>query len=162
ALNLTGLQFITGINYVFPEGTLLGAGKFYVLVSNAALFAQHYPSVTIGGTYNKRLSNGGDKLTLVDASNAVGLSVTYGDAPPWPVVADGLGFSLVPTDPNAATDQNNALNWRASANPGGSPGADDPIPAASGVIINELLTHTDPPALDTIELYNTSGTAVDI
>jgi hypothetical protein len=50
-----------------------------------------------------------------------------------------------------------AENWRASAFPGGSPGADDPEPAVLPIYINELS-----PELDIVELYNPNTTAVDV
>ena len=43
---------------------------------------------------------------------------------------------------------------------GGSPGAASATP--SGVIVNEVLSHTDSPRKDSIELLNTSAVAVDI
>jgi hypothetical protein len=45
---------------------------------------------------------------------------------------------------------------------GGSPGSDDPNPTITPVVINELLTHTDLPAIDAIELFNPTASPVDI
>ena len=58
--------------------------------------------------------------------------------------------------------QDAASEWRASANADGSPGADDPVPGTAIVKVNEVLTHTDQPQRDMIELYNPGGQAVDI
>ena len=44
---------------------------------------------------------------------------------------------------------------------GGTPGRDGLL-SYNDVIINEVLTHTDPPASDSIELYNTTGLPIDI
>src|SRR5262249_27767091 len=56
----------------------------------------------------------------------------------------------------------NAANWRASTLLGGSPGADDPPSSVPAIWINEVLTHTDLPQLDSIELYNPNPFAVDV
>src|SRR5262249_66737 len=53
-------------------------------------------------------------------------------------------------------------NWRASSIIGGSPGTDDPSSTIPTVLINEALTHTDLPELDSIELFNPNGTNVDV
>ncbi|MFN0068419.1 MAG: lamin tail domain-containing protein, partial [Limisphaerales bacterium] len=47
--------------------------------------------------------------------------------------------------------------------PGGSPGRDDPQPPAlPAVVISELLTHTDPPLLDFVELHNAGDAPADV
>src|SRR6185436_18218505 len=62
-LGLEGLRF-TGIGFVFPVGTTLGAGQFFVLSPNATAFASKYPGVTVNGTYTGQLNNSGETLTL--------------------------------------------------------------------------------------------------
>src|SRR3954468_24237655 len=52
--------------------------------------------------------------------------------------------------------------WRASTNPGGSPGADDPASSILPVYINEVLTASVPPQTDTIELFNPNNSTVNI
>ena len=66
-----------------------------------------------------------------------------------------------------ATRQRNAnsddgAHWRASAAFGGSPGSDDPSPGTTGVVVNEILTHTDLPDVDAVELFNSSAQDVDL
>jgi len=90
------------------------------------------------------------------------LTVTYGDAAPWPATPDGLGFSLVPKDPVANPDPSNGAELAGSAQPFGSPGADDPEPAIAPVLINEALTASVPPELDSIELSNPNTNTVNI
>ena len=60
-----------------------------------------------------------------------------------------LGFRdmLILDPPSQAPERGE--NWRASANVGGSPGADDPAVSHPLVVINEILAHTDLPLLDT-------------
>ncbi|MBI2928644.1 MAG: lamin tail domain-containing protein [Verrucomicrobia bacterium] len=161
-LDLSGVSFLSGIDFTFPLGTKLGPGQFVVLVSNPAAFANKYPGVTVFGTYQGRLANGGETVTLVHAAGAPIFSVSYSDQAPWPLSPDGAGFSLAPINANANADPNNAANWRGSAQLGGSPGADDPPSNIPIVRVNEILTHTDFPALDTVELYNPNPFPVDL
>ena len=133
-----------------------------MLVSNPTAFTNKYPGERVDGVYTNNLSNAGQTVALVHAAGAAIFSVKYGTRPPWPSSADGTGFSLVPVNPNLNPDPNNPLNWRASTVIGGSPGADDPSSSIGRILINEVLTHTDPPQLDSIELYNPNSTNVDI
>jgi hypothetical protein len=161
-LELSGLCFTNGISYTFPVGTFLAPGHFFVLVSNPAAFTNRYPAVRVVGVYAGKLSNSGETLTLVHVNGAPIFSVNYGTRPPWPSSPDGTGFSLVPVNPNLNPDPADPLNWRASAVIGGSPGADDAPLNIPRVLVNEALTHTDLPQLDSIELYNPNSTNVDI
>ncbi len=161
-LELSGVRFTNGITFTFPVGTFLAPNNFVVLVSNPAAFTNKYPGVRVDGVYTNRLSNGGETVMLTHVTGTPIFSVNYGTRPPWPPTADGTGFSLVPVNPNLSPDPANPLNWRASTAIGGSPGDDDAPANIPRVFINEALTHTDPPQLDTIELYNPNPTNVDI
>lgn len=163
ALNLSGAQFVSGIGYTFPSGAVLSPGQIIVLCNNPADFALKYPAVTPYGTYTGQLNNSGDTITLNYSTGVTIFSLTYNDAAPWPVAADGLGFSLVPYNPATMSNFSDPKNWRASANPGGSPGADDPTPAINGTaLINEALTHIDAGGHEYIELYNPGSSALDV
>ncbi|MBN1672601.1 MAG: lamin tail domain-containing protein [Kiritimatiellae bacterium] len=148
----------TGIRYTFPPGTELAAGERLVLANNLAAFTNRYPGVAVFGTYRGGLSNGGERLALLDSDGLTVTSVRYNDKAPWPETADGDGFSLTLADPDNAS--NEADNWRASNLIGGSPGYDDGAPYR--VVISEALTHTDLPQLDAIELHNAGTAGVDI
>ena len=127
-LNLNGIHFNAGIVFTFPAGTTLAPGAFAVLVKNATQFAVKYPGVPIAGEWgpSTNLSNSGETVTLADLADNPIFSVTYQNAAPWPTAPDGGGRSLVPLQANSNPAPNDAVNWRASAQIGGSPGADDP------------------------------------
>jgi hypothetical protein len=161
-LNLSGLTFSQGIAFTFTNGTLLAPGSFFVLVRNAAAFASRYPTAPINGVYSGKLDNAGETVTLSHPTGAKIFSLTWGDRAPWPVTADGFGFSIVPRVPGSSQASDKGSEWRASANPGGSPGADDPRPSIPPIVINEILAHTDLPQLDAIELYNPTPTNAPI
>ncbi|MBN1995504.1 MAG: lamin tail domain-containing protein [Anaerolineae bacterium] len=125
ALNLAGMYFDEGIEFVFPPGAVpLPPDGLVVLVRNPETFAQRYPGVLRGGVYQGKLANQGEKIILRDAGGKVVVSVNYNDENGWPVSPDGRGDSLVLVDPGA--DPDNPLSWRASANLHGSPGKDEP------------------------------------
>jgi hypothetical protein len=161
-LDLSGLTFTAGITFTFTNRTLLGPGQFFVLARDAAAFAVRYPGVAVNGVYSGQLDNGGETVTLSFPLGGSVFSVTYDDSAPWPVTPDGQGFSLVPKQPGLSQAPDNGASWRSSTSAGGSPGADDPAPNIPPIVINELLTHTDPPEMDSVELYNPTGTNVDI
>lgn len=161
-LDLSGLRVTGGVEFEFPLGTRLEAGRFLLLVENAVAFASRYPGRPVAGTYTGQLSNAGERLRVVAPGGALVMEVDYGTEVPWPAAADGLGFSLVPRDPVRNPDPTLASNWRASSQVGGSPGQDDAPSGVLPIVINEVLAHTDPPAFDAVELYNPASVPVDI
>ncbi|MBN1674577.1 MAG: lamin tail domain-containing protein [Kiritimatiellae bacterium] len=165
ARGLSDMRF-RGLDYTFAPGAELASGKMAVLVADETAFAGRYPgrkdAIEAGGglfgVFRGRLDNGGERLALLDGEGRTVTSVRYNDKDPWPEEADGDGYSLVPTDTTG--DQDDPARWRASNLIGGSPGYEDG--AAYRVVIGEALTHTDPPDVDAIELYNAGAAAVDI
>ncbi len=128
ALDLSAVSLTAGIFYEFPEGTILMPGDFAVLVANHDAFRQAYPGVAVNGVFSRSLSNGGEVIELRDPGGELIASVAYDDAAPWPLAADGWGYSLVPVDPNGGVDPNDPATWRSSEQVGGSPGRDDGAP----------------------------------
>jgi len=153
-LDLGGLSFSEGIDFTFPFGTSLAPGATVVLVRTASAFSAMNPGVLIGGEYDGKLDNGGETLTLIHPHGVTILSLTYEDRAPWPVTPDGFGFSLV-RDGTTGT-------YRASTQPGGSPGQEDPASAIPPVRITEINPASTPPTLDAIELHNPGPDEADI
>jgi hypothetical protein len=158
-LDLSGLSF-TGITFNFTNGTLLGPGEFLVLARNVTAFAAKYPGVTVRGTYTGQLDNAGERLRILGPFTNTIRDLTYDDRAPWPLAPDVADFSLVLR--SSEGNLNDGLNWRASTNPGGSPGAADPAPTVPPILISEILAHTDPPQSDSIELFNPTAQPVNI
>ena len=155
---LTGCKFTSGIDYVFGTRTL-APGARVVVVRDLGKFADRYPGVSALGPYSKKLSDTGDTIILTTATGVELLKMKYSNGGSWPSRADGYGSSLEVLDPNG--DLNDPLNWRSSTEYHGSPGTAG-IGPYRPVVINEVLTHTDPPIEDAIELYNQTGTNVDV
>lgn len=158
AVNLDGLSFASGITHAFGNVTV-SPGGYAVLVKDPVAFALRYPSVTPVGTFQGNLDNDGEQLVLISSTGATLVDLTYNDAGAWPGRADGNGSSLELLDPSVSP--NDPGNWRPSSEFNGSPGASGSGPDQR-VVINEVLTHTDLPDQDTIEIYNTTGGAIEI
>lgn len=125
--------------YVFASGQSLAPGEYIIVARNVAAFESAYGTglnVALDGFADRNLSNGGETITLLDATGQLIQSFDYSDDPPWPTSPDGQGQSLEIIDP--VGDANDPANWRASLYWGGSPGnAGYPIPGdydASGVV----------------------------
>ena len=160
-VDLEGVSFTNGISFTFNSGATLAGRAYLVLAGNAVAFTNHYGFAPFGD-YTGRLDNAGERLTLSDAAGGIIQSLTYSDRHPWPVGPDGAGFSLVPITEDAGANYSDPSNWRPGLL-GGSPGSGGNMPpVASPVAINEVLTHTDLPFKDAVELYNPTGAAVDI
>jgi len=125
-VELGGMRFTIGVSFTFPAHTIAAGGRMLV-VSDPAAFAFRYgASATVIDSYAPtRLKNGGESLRLESALGEVIAELSYGDSDPWPDEADGQGNSLVFVDASAGTDPAEAINWRASGLPGGSPGEAD-------------------------------------
>ncbi|HLP77056.1 MAG TPA: lamin tail domain-containing protein, partial [Candidatus Paceibacterota bacterium] len=164
-LNLSGVRFTNGIFFSFTGSavTSLAPQQTVLIVRNRSCFTARFGGgFNIAGEFTGSLDNGGETLRLEDAVGEKILEFAYNDS--WYPITDGLGFSLVIVDENApwyTWDKKPA--WRASGNLNGSPGATDPAPQAfSPIIVNEALTHTDLPQLDSIELFNPTTNSVNI
>ncbi len=125
-VNMGSWKFTEGIEFEFSERSFLEAGEYLVICRNRYFYDLIYQSAAIG-EYKKSLSNGGERLTLVDAAGNVVDSVEYGDAFPWPVIADGYSSSLERIHPDALSSA--PSSWAASTPaedsdgpPGGTPG----------------------------------------
>ncbi|MCX8109584.1 MAG: lamin tail domain-containing protein, partial [Verrucomicrobiae bacterium] len=151
---------LTGVTFRFPQGTILpGYGRLLLASDqNPQAFQSRYPGVTAFGYFKGSLSNSGEKLSILDHMGRVVHSVIYSDRNGWPTEADGKGYSLEIVDPFG--DPNDPANWRASANPGGSPGMPSPPHPAHRVRLNEICVSPsgesqegEPPA-GWVEIYN--------
>ena len=110
------------------------------------------------GQWSGALSNNNELLTVSAYDGSVIHQFRYNDGGSWPSLADGTGASLELTgDPLEA---NEPFAWSASVIVGGTPGESRVEPI--GVVVNEILAHTDLPLSDSIELYNTTVSSVDI
>ncbi|NCG28656.1 MAG: hypothetical protein GWP42_14060, partial [Verrucomicrobiales bacterium] len=132
SLSLTDVRFTKGIDFDFPLGTILGPGKFALVVNDLAEFQKAYgEGIPVVGEWDPddSLSNGGEQVKLSFGAGTEIHNFTYDDDFPWPESADGAGRSLVLRAPSSSPrpDHEFADNWRPSRLIGGSPGSDDEL-----------------------------------
>jgi hypothetical protein len=163
-INLNMVRFTNGVDFTFPS-LVLSAGGYAVVVEDSAAFLSRYPGFggVLAGEYTGRMDNAGERIRLEDALGQAILDFSYKDG--WRSIADGNGFSLTIINPNNS-DVNSwgqKDSWRASAYVGGSPGWDDAgiVPNPGAVVINEVMAHSHLSS-DWVELYNTTGSAINI
>ena len=128
SVDLGGLQFTEGIRHTF-ENYLVRPGGRALLVGNLQAFQRRYGrDLTVVGEFHaldsNRLSNSGERLTLLDATGREIESLEWSDQAPWPVSADGAGYSLLPLVQDSV-ELSSAAAWRSSAEWGGNPGSSD-------------------------------------
>ncbi|HMJ64544.1 MAG TPA: lamin tail domain-containing protein, partial [Candidatus Binatia bacterium] len=116
-----------GIDYRFPEGTVIRAGGYLVIASSPATLMSATGLTNVLGPSANRLSNAGERLRLRNNDSRIIDQVTYGVEGDWPVAPDGTGPSLARRRANLSGAD--SKNWLASAQVGGTPGAENfPIP----------------------------------
>jgi hypothetical protein len=173
-LNVQGYKISGGVDFVFPNMVLTN-GQRVVVVRNRAAFQQRYGtgpliageytnvlSVVDGTRTTNSLDNAGERLVLEGRLGERILDFEYDDA--WYPITDGFGFSLVIVDDQADPGTwGLKTSWRPSGELDGSPGSGGGQSSFPPVVINEVLTHSDPPPpTDTIELANLSGSPANI
>ena len=119
-IDLSNLTFTAGLTYTFPLDTTLSPGGRLTIGTN---------------DFAGSLDNGGEKITLTDASGTVIESFAFDDTPPWPQASDGEGFSLVRISPSSQLDPNLPSSWRTSTTAGGNPGGSDATTFQDGDLI---------------------------
>ncbi len=148
-----------GISFQFAP-LVLQPGQRTVVVANEEAFRTRYGStIPIAGQFRGRLNDGGEQITLLDPFGEVVQQFEFNDSGSWPGRADGVGSSLEVIDPLA--DYQRPSNWRSSSEFGGSPTTPGMGPI-NDVVINELLTHTDLPQIDQVELHNRTDRSVNV
>ncbi len=172
-ISLPGIQFVEGISFTWPSGTdpvstatltSLAPGQYLVIARNIAAFQSRYgTAIPVAGPYTGQLSDKGETLWLQDARGNTIHRFTYDDSGDWPGRADGNGSSLeaLASVWKAPVNYDLPASWRSSAEFAGSPGRAGLEPIA-WVQINEVLTHTDPPLRDSVELVNVTTTTLDL
>jgi len=163
-INLNLVSFTNGIDFTFQSIELM-ADEHIIIVQNQNVFKARYgKNVNIAGQYSGKLNNVGERIEFQDAIGRTILNFRYEDG--WRSITDGEGFSLTiinAMNPDLSSwDEKDS--WRPSAYVGGSPGQDDSsiLPEPGAIVINEVHAHSHAGAPDWIELYNTTGTTIDI
>jgi len=163
-INLNLVKFTNGVDFTFPD-IQLAPGEYVLVVEDIEAFETVYGSgLNVAGQYTGRLNNNGEKICLEDAIGQIIHEFSYSDN--WRWLTDNQGFSLtiIDSDNPDSNSWSEKDSWRPSAYIGGSPGEDDSgiVPDPGAIVINEVLSHSHAAASDWIELYNTTGSSINI
>ncbi len=167
-VNLRNTRFSDGVEFNFPtkRDTILSPGERIVLANSLYHLNTTYGTgIPVVGIYEGSLNNDGEMIRFEQSDGTVISEFTYNDSETWPSAPDGRGPSLTLVSPEENPDGNNPFHWRSSSIVGGTPGEEDsggPNFPDARVLVNEVLTHTDLPELDSIELYNPGPENVDL
>lgn len=177
-LIMDGVQITDGVTFLFPNNLDLKVGERLVVVSDLNDFIDRYQDIDspwyhsgiqVAGEYIGSLSGSGENITVEDTYGVELLDFEYNDSGSWPGRPDGFGSTLELASPAAAPVTKLELDaylddgdsWRASREFHGSPGWEGLGPD-NRVVFNEVLPHTDLPLKDSFELYNTTGSSINI
>ena len=137
-VDLSGFRF-EGVDFRFATPFPVLEPRTRLVLASAtqpAAFAAHYPGVAVAGYFGGALSNGGERIALLDREGRVVDSVTYDDEGAWDRAADGDGPSLelitLTGDPEAPS------SWQSSRQPGGTPGAPNAARSRPSIELNEV------------------------
>jgi hypothetical protein len=122
-LDMSRWRLDAGIDFTFPEGTVIRAGSYLVIALSPTALGSATGLTNVLGPFSNRLSNGGERLRLRNNDSRIIDEVTYGVEGDWPVAPDGTGPSLARRRANVSGADAN--NWRASAAVGGTPGVEN-------------------------------------
>ena len=147
-LDMAKWKLTGGVDYEFP-GFNPGAtaAHFFneyerIVLSSAteavtrAAYPNLPPNVRVFGPWTGSLDNRGERITLVDFSNALQTTLSYGDGGNWPRAADGAGHSLQIINQDRNVDD--WRNWRASKAAGGTPGYTEPASSEEPAVSPEV------------------------
>jgi len=122
AVDISGWYFSNGIDYSFPEPTIVEARGYLVIAEDPGVMSSYFGVDDARGPFrnNTSLKNSGEKITLRDASGSKVDEVDYALGFPWPTVGDASGSPAASPSIeliNPSLDNNLAGSWRASGFP---------------------------------------------
>jgi hypothetical protein len=122
AVDLTGWVFTNGIDFSFPDATVLQPDEYLVIAKNPDTIMTYYGITNVLGPFENTsgLNNTGEMVTLGNTTGFAVDMVEYADSDPWPTAPDGNGPSLSLINP----DLDNSLpeSWEPSIVLYGTPG----------------------------------------
>ena len=160
-VDLSGWRISGGVDFVFPEGTILAGGGFVVIAQDPS--APALSEVSPLGPFSGQLANGGETLNLRDRADRLMDTMTYRDRGGWPVAADGSGSTLAKKGLGLLSAK--SVSWAASLTRTGTPGAAN-FPAgtapnpAPGPVFQEVAPGGSPDFF--IEVSNPTAQSLDL
>ncbi len=119
-VDLTGWKLTGGIDYSFPENTIIEGRSYLVIALEPETVKEASDLENILGPYQGRLDNAGETVRLRNNNERIMDEITYNDKYPWPVSADGSGATLSKLLPTSSSSP--PQNWTSSPQLLGTPG----------------------------------------
>ncbi len=91
-MNISGFRFDDGVDFTFPNNTMLNPGEYMIIAKDANQFAE--ASCQVFEWQSGKLANEGETIRLVDPSGEIMDELSYAPDAPWPSLAAGGGSSL--------------------------------------------------------------------
>ncbi|MDG1854047.1 MAG: lamin tail domain-containing protein [Verrucomicrobiales bacterium] len=134
-MNLGGWDFGDGVEFKFPEQTILDPGEHACIAARQKDFIQAYPDARLLGTFDGNLSRSGERIVLRDSNKNPVDDIRYHDSGRWSSAPDGGGSTLELRDLDAdnftaeawsQSDESSRTKWknysyRGSASSSGGP-----------------------------------------
>ncbi|MBN1479085.1 T9SS C-terminal target domain-containing protein [candidate division KSB1 bacterium] len=139
---LAGWQINDGVGqdvFTLPSYAYIPAFGYAVLCRDSTHLNFVYSDIDyVFGDFPFNLNNAGDSLYLYNATGQLVDSLVYNDELPWPVEADGTGYTLELRSPEL--DNAHPANWAASSAIGGTPGRRNSIVSRIANPVKEIPT----------------------
>lgn len=111
-VDLSGWRIDKAVDFTFSSGAEIGSGEHLVITQSSVDFAAKFGFAAYGEwELGDKLSNSGERIELLDASDNLIDGFTYELGFPWPTVGD-TGASIELVDPNLDNSLGGA--WRSS------------------------------------------------
>jgi hypothetical protein len=123
-IDLSGMKFSSSVEYQFEDNIFLSPKQFYVLASKPKWFYERYGRVP-SANYKNNFNNAGEKIIVTSPKGTEIMNFQFYDVEPWPVNADGEGYSITTPERYPKGNPNNFDYWVSSAYINGSPFRDD-------------------------------------
>ena len=114
SIDISGWRLEGGIDFVFPNGSVIQPRGFLVVAQDPATIQRVY-SLAALGPWLGALNNDGEDLNLRDSKGSVVDKVEFRSEFPWPIGANGGGGSMELMNP--MLDNNLGSSWATSLNP---------------------------------------------
>ena len=125
-IDLSDGEISGGVNYTFPDNTVISGGGYLVVALQPAQIAGAL------GPWTGRLANSNETIRLRDKNGRLLDELSYDDDSPWPLAPDGGGVTLAKRLPDRASVP--AAEWTWSAQAGGTPGTENFPPPPAPVV----------------------------
>jgi hypothetical protein len=94
AVNVSGWQFVSGIDFTIPDGTAIPRDGYLVVAADANWVRATYGNIPVVGDFDAHLSNQGELVRLVDQAGNLVDEVDYLPGGDWPNLTNGDGSSM--------------------------------------------------------------------